>query len=164
MAGKRLQIMPVDRIKRIDSTARLRTATLTAVDVAYDNTNDELVFKDTEGNVRRIPFIGSVQPLAAELSADGAIPIVSGTYSITKGSAAALTLAAPSAAQEGTRLAIHSETDFAHVITATGLINDGATGGAKDTATFAAFAGASIVLVAINLKWSVEALNVVTVA
>ena len=55
-------------------------------------------------------------------------------------------------------------TAFAHVITAADLIDDGVTGGAKDTMTFAAFAGAAIELEAVNLKWAVVAKNVVTVA
>lgn len=49
-------------------------------------------------------------------------------------------------------------------MTATDLVNDGVTGGAKDTMTFGAFAGASIDLVAFNGKWHVVAKNVVTVA
>lgn len=99
-----------------------------------------------------------------EYLTDGAIAITNGTAVLTKGSAGAYTLAAPTAAQAGTRLRIISQTDFAHVITATNLIDDGVTGGAKDTATFAAFAGAAIELEAVNLKWVVVSKNVVTVA
>lgn len=99
-----------------------------------------------------------------EYLTDGAIAIANGTALLTKGSAGAYTLAAPTAAQAGTRLRIISQTAFAHVITATNLIDDGVTGGAKDTATFAAFAGAAIELEAVNLKWAVVGKNVVTVA
>lgn len=99
-----------------------------------------------------------------EYLTDGAIAITNGTAVLTKGSAGAYTLAAPTAAQAGTRLRIISQTDFAHVITATNLIDDGVTGGAKDTATFAAFAGAAIELEAVNLKWAVVGKNAVTVA
>lgn len=98
------------------------------------------------------------------ISGDGAITIAEGIVKLTKGSAAAITLAAPTAAQEGTTIRVISNSAFAHVITATGLLDDGVTGGSKNTATFGAFAGASIELVAINLKWSVLAKNVVTVA
>lgn len=95
-------------------------------------------------------------------AADGAITIQSGVHKITKGSAAALTLAAPTAAQEGTELQIISNSAFAHVITVTaGVIQDGA-GAARVTATFANVAGASLRLIAINLKWSVVANNNVT--
>jgi len=52
----------------------------------------------------------------------------------------------------------------AHVLTATGLLQDGVTGGGKDAATFAAFVGASITLVAYNLKWHVLSANNVLVA
>lgn len=97
-------------------------------------------------------------------TADGAIVIANGTVLLSKTSAAAMTLAAPTAAQAGTRLRIISTTAYAHVITATDLIDDGVTGGAKDTATFAAFAGASIELEAVNLKWAVVNKNAVTIA
>ena len=99
-----------------------------------------------------------------EYLTDGAIAIKNGTAVLTKGSAGAYTLAAPTAAQAGTRLRVISQTAFAHVITATNLIDDGVTGGAKDTATFAAFAGAAIELEAVNLKWAVVGKNVVTIA
>lgn len=98
------------------------------------------------------------------VSADGAIPIIDGMVVLTKGSAGAHTLDAPTAAQQGTRLTVVAGSAFAHVITATNLIHDGVTGGAKDTATFAAFHGASITLIAYNLLWYVENKNVVTVA
>lgn len=97
-------------------------------------------------------------------SADGAIGLASGEVVITKGSACLLTLAAPTAAMNYQRLAISSSTAFAHVITATDLLEDGVTGGAKDTATFGAFAGASLELMAYNLKWLVLSKNVVTIA
>ena len=87
-----------------------------------------------------------------------------GLVVLTKGSAAAMTLAAPTAAQAGTRLRILNGTAFAHVITATNLLDDGVTGGAKDTATFGAFVGAAIELEAYNLKWIVVSKNVVTIA
>lgn len=98
------------------------------------------------------------------LSADGAIPIVTGTYKITKAGVAALTLAAPRADQEGTRLTVVGQTANAHTITATGLLDDGVTGGSKNTALFAAFVGATIVLEAVGLKWSVVSLKAVTVS
>lgn len=92
------------------------------------------------------------------------IPITTGTYVLTKGSAGAYTLAAPTALQNGTRLTVTAGTAFAHTITATALIEDGVTGGAKTTATFAAFVGATIILEAYNLKWHTVSLKAVTVA
>ncbi len=83
---------------------------------------------------------------------------------LTKGSAGAYTLAAPTALQEGYRLTILCQSAFAHVVTATDLLDDGVTGGAKDTATFGAFVGSTLELIAINLKWHVIGKNVVTIA
>jgi len=85
-----------------------------------------------------------------------AVPTKNTTILLTKGSAlATTTLGAPSKAQNGLRLTITSQTAYAHVITATSLISDGVTGGAKSTLTFGAFVGASIVLVADNGLWNV---------
>lgn len=95
---------------------------------------------------------------------DGALTKNTGAKLLTKGSAGAYTLAAPTADEAGARIAIVAGSAFAHVITATNLIDDGVTGGAKDTITMGAFVGASIVLIAINLKWTVESKNVATVA
>lgn len=98
-------------------------------------------------------------------SASGAITIAGGTVVITKtGSLAAMTLAAPTAAQNGTILRITSATAFAHTVTATGLFDDGVTGGSKTTATFAAFAGASMEVMAYEGKWHTISLKAVTVA
>lgn len=113
-----------------------------------------------------------VQPLNAAnvnpvtlASANGAITIAPGTVVITKtGSLAALTLAAPTAAQNGLILRVTSATAFAHTVTATGLFDDGVTGGSKTTATFAAFAGASMEVMAYEGKWHTISLKAVTVA
>jgi hypothetical protein len=82
---------------------------------------------------------------------------------LTKTSAGAYTMAAPGAANIRRRLV--STTAFAHVVTVTDLIDDGTTGGPKDTATFAAFDGASIDFISTpELKWAVVSKNNVTVA
>ena len=85
--------------------------------------------------------------------------LVNGAVAITKAGVAAMTLAAPTAAQEGTTIVFTSGTANAHTLTATGLVEDGITGGAKDLATFAAFIGSSLTLQAVNLKWHVISLN-----
>lgn len=103
-------------------------------------------------------------PLVTTISGDGAITIAQGTVILTKGSAAAITLAAPTAAQAGTTIAIVAQSAFAHVVTATGLIDDGVTGGSKNTWTSAAFVGSSLMLQAIGLKWSVLSKNLGTIA
>lgn len=97
-----------------------------------------------------------------EYVADGAIAVDAGVAVLTKGSAGAYTLAAPG--ENGQELEIMAGTAFAHVVTATGLINDGVTGGAKNTYTTAAFVGSSITLRAWNGKWTVMAKNLGTTA
>lgn len=101
----------------------------------------------------------------ATYSVDGAIAIMDGVAFITKGSAAAMTLAAPSAAQTGTRLSIIANSDYAHVITFTGsTLLDGTTG-ANITATTAAFKGSGLTVVATSGGfWLLEAAVVCTIA
>jgi hypothetical protein len=104
----------------------------------YDATKNQFV---------RTPQDGSGATLYA---ANGAIAITDGVHAITKGSAAAMTLAPPTAADEGTRLIITARTAFAHTVTITeGL---GGKGGSFDVMTFAAV-GDSIHLLADNLHW-----------
>lgn len=106
----------------------------------------------------------TTKEVVTTITGDGAITIATGIVVMTKGSAAAITLGAPSTAQIGTRITIYAGSAFAHVVTATGLIDDGVTGGSKTTATFAAFVGASLTLVAAQGgKWGVESKNVVTI-
>ena len=83
-------------------------------------------------------------------TANGAITIRDGIHALAKTSAAAMTLAPPTAADSGIRLAIVARTAFAHTVTITeGLGGAGAT---KDVITFAAV-GDSIELLADNLHW-----------
>lgn len=118
-----------------------------------------------DGDVIEVmPINAIVQNLVTAYAANGAIALTPGTATLTKAGVNAMTLAAPTVAQEGLILNIVSQTANAHTITATALLDDGVTGGAKTTATFAAFAGASITLMASNLKWAVLGKNVVTIA
>lgn len=78
--------------------------------------------------------------------------------------AIAMTLAAPAADQDGKKLTILNGTAFAHTVTATGLLHDGVTGGAKNTATAAAFLGASLQLMAMKGFWHVIGRSVFAVA
>lgn len=109
-----------------------------------------------------------VQPMDTDANSeityavDGAISVDSGLKRLTKATAGAYTLAAPSA--DGQRIVIFSDSAAAHVVTATNLIHDGVTGGAKDTMTFAAFHGASIELIGRGGLWYVVSKNVVTIA
>lgn len=97
------------------------------------------------------------------ITGDGAITIANSFVVLTKGSAAAITLAAPSAGQAGTRITVSAGSSWAHVITATSLVEDGVTGIPHTTCTFGAFIGATITFIAYNLLWHVESKNVVTI-
>lgn len=99
----------------------------------------------------------------ATITGDGAITIVSGNVVLTKGSAAAITLAAPSS-QDDTEITVISNSDYAHVITfPSAILLDGTTG-ANTTATFAAFKGAAITFVASGVTWLTKSINAVTCA
>jgi hypothetical protein len=93
---------------------------------------------------------------------DGAIAVTGGTHLIAKTSAAAMTIAAPTAADAGLRLTIQANTDFAHVITFTGsTLLDGTTG-ANLTVTLTAFKGSCIVIEAVGTKWHLVSSSNVT--
>ena len=100
-------------------------------------------------------------PILNTIAGDGAIPIDrDGIYLLTKGSAAALTLAVPGAANIGRRITLTGGSDFAHVCTAASTsVHDGTTGG-HGTLTSPAFQGGSLTLLAVTAaKWNVEANN-----
>lgn len=149
---------PVANSIRVDSTTNL----LTVGSGASGST--EKTYVDTAS--AQTLTNKTISPLYPEtiIAGDGAITIASGGVLLTKGSAAAITLAAPTAAQVGTNIVIMAGSAFAHVVTATGLIDDGVTGGSKTTATFGAFVGSSLALRATSLlKWTVVSKNVVTI-
>jgi hypothetical protein len=129
----------------------------TALDTARSNPSN---MDSSEAAILAMQAKMGVQSLAA---ADGALPLVAGTVLVTKAGVCAMTLAAPTTAMNGQRITVISTTANAHTLTATNLIEDGVTGGAKDLATFAAFAGASIELEAYSGKWYVVSKNVVTI-
>ncbi len=97
---------------------------------------------------------GGYQVKPTLIAVDGAInPKVPGFFVITKGSAAALTLAAPTAGvDDGLEIEISARTAFAHVITATGLLLTGTA--AVNSVTFPTLgAGGTVYLTADNGKW-----------
>jgi hypothetical protein len=101
---------------------------------------------------------------------DGAITVASGAVSLTKGSAAAITIAAPVSGspasipngQDGTRITIFSETAFAHVVTCASVGFNGKA--ASGTLTFAAAKGNGVTLEARGGQWWVISNIGVTVA
>lgn len=84
------------------------------------------------------------------------------TYILTKGSAAAITLGAPTtgAPDDGIEITFISNSAFAHVITATGLLGTGSA--SVNVATMGAFPGASLRLMAIGAKWVTMYQNAIT--
>ena len=118
------------------------------------------LFRGENPNLGIYSAFGEVTNLQL-LSASGAIsPSQSATYEITLGSAAALTLAAPS--QDGLNIIVISSTAFAHTITATGLFQTGAA--TVNVATFPADAGATLSLMSFKGKWQVVSLNAVVMS
>lgn len=85
-------------------------------------------------------------------------------FPITKATAAAVTLVAPSKAQDGLTLVFTSLTAAAHVITATNLFGDGSSSSPVDTATFGAYIGATTTIQAQNGIWNVVGSSNVTYA
>ena len=124
-----------------------------------DVANGRLYVSTTAGG-----FVNVAQGVTNVLAADGALtPNNSALYMVTKGSAAAITLAAPTAA--GINITVSSDSAFAHVITATSLIQDGTTGGPHSLATFSAFPGATVHFVSSpSLLWNVVSLQHVTIS
>lgn len=86
------------------------------------------------------------------ISGDGAISIKSGVVILTKGSAAAITLAAPTdVTDDGKILFIVAGSAQAHVVTVTGAGG----GSGQDVGTFGGAINDSTALVAYNAKWYV---------
>lgn len=115
-----------------------------------------------EGAFTRADINAVLQGAIIQLPANQAIdPHQPARYMITKGSLEALTLGAPTVGvEDGLELQFISNTAFAHTITATGLLKVGTA--SVNVATFAAFAGASLNLVAWQGAWYVQGANAIT--
>lgn len=97
-------------------------------------------------------LIGGQQDGVTVISGDGAITVAPGTIALTKGSAAAITIVAPTdTTHDGYLIRVYSETAQAHVITcATDGFNSK---GSSGTVTFSAAKGNTVVLLARNGHW-----------
>ena len=94
---------------------------------------------------------------AAEVAAHGNQPR---DFDITKGSAIAVTLVAPSKAQNGAVWTFTTSSPYLHVITATSLFASGGTSSPYTTATASnTESGATMVLKAYNGLWTVVSLQ-----
>ena len=104
-----------------------------------------------------VPITALQSTTPSALSVNGAIPShVGHTYVVTKAGVLADTLAAPTATtDDGIEITVTSNTANAHTITATGLLQTGTA--SVNVATFAAFAGAGLTLMAYQGKWNVVA-------
>lgn len=113
------------------------------------------------GTIGGTPTIPVRQPQTV-YAEDGAIAIATHTAVLTKAGVNAMTLAAPAADDNGVRVTVISATNNAHTVTVpTDKGHDGTTG-VNELFTFAAFAGASMVLEAYEQAWYVVSLNAVT--
>jgi hypothetical protein len=96
------------------------------------------------------------------LADDGAITATTScTVMLTKGSAAAVTIADPTAAMNGVEITIMSMSAAAHTVTR-GTTGFNAAGGSGDVATFGAAKGNSFTIIAYNTVWYVKNLTGVT--
>jgi hypothetical protein len=102
-----------------------------------------------------------VTPKVTVYADSGAIAVESHVAVLTKASASAMTLAAPTV--NGTTITIIAGTSVAHVVTGTNLFWAGETGGPFNKVTTAAFIGSSATLVAYNSLWMVVSDQIATV-
>ena len=132
----------------------------------YGNLIGKLVYviNATTGVVQTNYFGEEAAAPLQVLSGDGAIQIKSGAVMITKGSIAAITIAAPTAgADDGKTIEAISTTAFAHVVTS-GTVGFNAKG-SSGTATYGAAKGNSFRIKAYQGNWYVDGgLNGVTIA
>jgi hypothetical protein len=107
-----------------------------------------------------------VDGLLTVIAGDGAAALIPGsTVSMTKGSAAAVSVAAPGAAMIGKRMTFVAGSDFAHVVTFTGTTLGDGTTGLNSTWTSAAFMGSSLTVVGMSAtRWAVVSFNLGTIA
>lgn len=126
---------------------------------------DSVVLNSEDGIwwVTKPHFNANIYTNVLVLSGDGAISIKNGVVALTKGSAAAITIATPTAGvDDGAYLEIYTETAFAHVVTQG---TDGFNAkGASGTATFTAAKGNAFSIVARNGHWWTTSTLGVTIA
>jgi hypothetical protein len=141
------------RSRGSDGTAAAAHDILSKVEVSADPA--DFANPSAGNSVTLPPYLPNQQTIgedrtftASEIAAYGNQPQ---DFAITKASAAAITLVAPSKAQDGLEL------------TATSLLGDAVSGSPHTTATFAAFIGATLVLKAENGIYNVKSAVGVTI-
>jgi hypothetical protein len=148
-----------------DGTAAAAHDTLAKVEVSASASDFAEPAPGT--NVSLPPYLPSQTTIGQDLTFTAAQIAAYGNqpqdFAITKATAAAITLVAPSTAQDGLVLVFTSLTAAAHVITATTLLGDAVSGSPHTTATFAAFKGATITLKVENGIYNVVSSTGVTI-
>jgi hypothetical protein len=136
-------------------------ASATSAPIRVDSNDNNILKVNTQGSGTTEYEI--VSQLTTTITGDGAVPLVPGKTILTKGSAAAITVAAPGTGMIGREITIISGSDFAHVITFTGgTLWDGTTG-VNTTVTMTAFRGSAITFIGLTaLVWGVESQNNLT--
>lgn len=111
----------------------------------------------------RINGYDCFDPAVQTLSGDGAVTLKHGVVVITKATAAAITIANPTATTDDFKqLTILSTTAAAHTVTCTGGFGNG--GASFDVATFAAAIGATLNLIAYQGFWYLTGNQGITLA
>lgn len=137
---------------------------ITAVNSAVTLTGTETLTNKTLTSPTINGGTSTAKAVCSLFSAAGAIDITDGVKVITAGSAVAMTLAAPTTAQNGTIITIMSATAYAHTITFTGGILVNGTTGTHTTGTCAAYVGATIRVIAYNGQWYQSGISGVTIS
>jgi len=134
-----------------DNTVTLTPGVILAGEVVTVNESSSLA----EVDITQAVFTQSQEGWIALAGTTDAIPPhSSASYVVTGAAVDAMTLAAPTATtDDGKTLIVSSNTAYAHTLTATGLLQTGAS--AVNVATFAAHAGATVTLKAYQGKWNV---------
>jgi hypothetical protein len=144
----------VSVVRGVEGTAAL--AHVSGTQVLSGLPSDFLKYQEILQNelVGGMSYANRTQPAIFLTGLTDAInPHVPAFYVIKSTAADLMTLAAPTAADEGIIIDIWSDALFAHTLTATSLLAGGTA--LKTTGTFPAFRGAGMTLRACNLVWHV---------
>lgn len=147
-------VNPKTHIARTDEDARFRDVEVTGDFYLGDDATitGDFAITGTLGVTGVLTASGGLKLPGQVIAGDGAITIKSGVVMLTKGSAAAITLAAPTAATDDYKvLHIVAGSAQAHVVTVTGM----AAGAGQDVGTFGGAINDSTSLVAYNGGWYV---------
>lgn len=133
--------------------------TAVVIGLPADFTQPSALFNNPTFPTYKVGGLG-FQPIFLGGSADAIPSTVPGDYVVKTAGVDAMTLAAPTLANDGIVISVFSDTTNAHTITATSLLANGTA--LKTTATFAAFRGAGLILKASNLVWHVLSSTAIT--